>query len=515
MSALTSRRSSNPPPRRSSNPPPPGSSPRPSHQDLVGSTGIGARFRPARINAAELPADLACRFQCDGAFLGPFAVLDLSTVGFAAAARDPLALAPGSVLDSFELTLGDRVIWSGEATVVHGGDDRIGGRFTSGLLDLRQLRLEATLESRLAVLQEQQERLPVEWRAAVGDLRQLIEGVRAELDAIEQDEARDPMRLADEEAELFAGLSARWGSEYYGAVARLHALSQDFDDRTNALACGYASSAIMPLLMSCPIHRRAYEKPLGYAGDYRMMELLCADELSGEGLFGRFLHLTMQNYTLGRTVRARQVVMRDAVRAAIDAPGDEPVRVLAVAAGPALELRRLLEETGPLERSVELVLLDQDPSAHEAAHRHLTRILLQRHHGTLPVTVQCVHYSVRQLLKPQTPEELRIRDSLGTFDLIYSAGLYDYLPDLVAQRLTTLLYARLRPGGRLLVGNMVETADTTWVLHFVLGWALLYRTHESMLRLAQRLAPAPERLGITRDATGRCVFLDAQKSRSA
>ncbi|HEV3190832.1 MAG TPA: hypothetical protein VGY54_10070, partial [Polyangiaceae bacterium] len=307
MSALTSRRSSNPPPRRSSNPPPPGYSPRPSHQDLVGSTGVGARFRPARINAAELPADLACRFRCDGAFLGPFAVLDLSTVGFAAAAGDSLALAPGSVLDSFELILGDRVIWSGEATVVHGGDDRIGGRFTSGLLDLRQLRIEATLESRLAVLQEQQERLPVEWRAAVGDLRQLLEGVRAELDAIEQDEARDPMRLADEEAELFAGLGARWGREYYGAVARLHAMSRDFDDRTNALACGYASSAIMPLLMACPIHRRAYEKPLGYAGDYRMMELLCADELSGESLFGRFLHLTMQNYTLGRTVRARQM----------------------------------------------------------------------------------------------------------------------------------------------------------------------------------------------------------------
>jgi hypothetical protein len=39
-------------------------------------------------------------------------VLDLSTTGFAAALMsDVLVLAPGSELESFELILGDRVIW--------------------------------------------------------------------------------------------------------------------------------------------------------------------------------------------------------------------------------------------------------------------------------------------------------------------------------------------------------------------------------------------------------------------
>jgi extracellular factor (EF) 3-hydroxypalmitic acid methyl ester biosynthesis protein len=517
MSAgIPNRRSSHPPPAldsgvmrkasTSSHPPPR------RHPDLLGSSGISAHFRPARLNAADLPADLTCQFQCDGAFVGPLPVIDLSTTGFAAQSLAGLAWAPGTTLEAFELLLGDRAIWSGEAVVVHGGDERVGARFTSGVLDLRHLRLEATLEGRLAILAEQRDLLPAEWRAAVGDLQHLLEAVRAELEDVERGEARDPMRRSEEEAVLFAGLSARWGTEFYAALAGLHEMSRGFDERTRAIGRGYACSMIMPLLMVCPLHRRAYEKPLGYAGDYRMMELFCANELSGEGLVGRFLHLIMQNYSLARAVRARQSVMHDAIRAAIDSDAHEAVRVLALAAGPAIELRRLLAETTEMRRPMHLILLDQDPSAHESAHQHLTRILLERHHGLLPVTVQCLHFSVRQLLKPSNADEEQVRSSLADLDLIYSAGLYDYLPDLVATRLTRLLYGQLRAGGRLLMGNLVETPDSTWMLDYVLGWPLLYRTDESLMRLAQHLTPAPESVGIARDATGRCIFLDVTRS---
>ncbi len=478
----------------------------------MGSSGAGARFRPARLSAAELPADIVCRFRCEGTFVGPATILDLSATGFSCAIASHVQLTPGSNLDSFTLSLGDRTMWSGDAVVVHGGDGRIGGRFVSGVLDLSHFRVEATLEGRLALLQEQVESLPSDWRAAVADLRQLLECIRAELETIEEDETRDPMHRGQQERELFSNLSARWGAAFYGAVARLHAMSEGFDERLGMLARSYATSMIMPLLMDCPLHRRAYEKPLGYAGDYRMMELFCADELSGDRPIGRFLHLIMQNYTLSRSVRMRQHVMRAAIRDALEAPGDGPVRILAVAAGPAIELRKLLEETSQLQRPLQLILLDQDAYAHEAAHRHLTRILIERHRGQLPVSVECLHFSVRQLLKPTTPEDHRVRDQLTDFDLIYSAGLYDYLPDLVAQRLTQLLFARVREGGRLLVGNMVETPDSTWMLDYVLGWPLLYRTSESMLRFADRLSPLPSSTKITPDATGRCVFLDVQKA---
>ena len=43
-----------------------------------------------------------------------------------------------------------------------------------------------------------------------------------------------------------------------------------------------------------------------------MMEICFAKELGGDGLFGRFLHSIAQNYTLLRTVVARETVMREA-----------------------------------------------------------------------------------------------------------------------------------------------------------------------------------------------------------
>jgi hypothetical protein len=72
----------------------------------------------------------------------------------------------------------------------------------------------------------------------------------------------------------------------------------------------------------------------------------------------------------------------------------------------------------------------------------------------------------------------------------------------------------LRDGGRMLLANLMEVPDSTWMMEYVVGWTLLYRTDEDMLRFAERLTPAPERVGITRDSTERCMFLDVTKPRA-
>lgn len=68
---------------------------------------------------------------------------------------------------------------------------------------------------------------------------------------------------------------------------------------------------------------------------------------------------------------------------------------------------------------------------------------MQAHAGH-PVRV--VNHGVRELAGGQQGSALA--DALGHFDLIYSAGLYDYLPDVLARRLKRHLLAMLRSGGR-------------------------------------------------------------------
>jgi extracellular factor (EF) 3-hydroxypalmitic acid methyl ester biosynthesis protein len=482
------------------------------HEGLTGAAGSSVRFRPARLSARDRAARLACRFRHAGTTVGPLQILDLSMTGFLAASSTPLDLDPGTALDGFELLAGGQPIWTGGAAVVRSGEGQFGARFTSGVVDLRCLQLDATLDGRLTGLREQCESLPPEWRSGVADLRQLLEAVRGELDDIERGDGYDPIRPSDDEARLFDRLRSRWGVVYYEAASALHAASKKLDPRQVVLGHRYASSMLMPVLRACPLHRRAYEKPLGYAGDYRMMELCYAQEPGGEGLFGRFLHTIGQHYTLARAVVSREVVARSAIRAAASTDGDSPVRILALAAGAAIEARRFVEETAILQRPVELILLDQDLGAHETAHRHIARALLERHRDSLPVTVHGLHFSVRQLLKPSTAEDRWVvSEMLSDLDLAYSAGLYDYLSDRLAAALTRFLYSRIRPGGRLLLGNLVETPDSTWIMNYVWGWPLVYRDEERMLRLADGLRASGPRVTITRDATEKCLFLDVTK----
>jgi hypothetical protein len=63
----------------------------------------------------------------------------------------------------------------------------------------------------------------------------------------------------------------------------------------------------------------------------------------------------------------------------------------------------------------------------------------------------------------------------------------------------------------LLHGNLVEAPDTTWVMEYVLGWKLVYRTDDTMLSLADGLFPAPVRAEVVRDETEHAVFLDVRK----
>jgi hypothetical protein len=482
------------------------------HADFSGGVGSAVRFRPARLLSGELPVELQARFGCDGREVRTYPVLDVGSAGFAAAVDDDLNLEPGTPLQELVLSLGAQPLWSGTATVVHATPGRIGVRFDGGTLDLQRVRLRATLEGRMAVLRAQRERLPASWRAAVSDVRQQLEDARLEVEEFERAGHDDPLRRAEQEDELFAGLRAHWGQAYYAALADLHAQTLSLDEEQRGLAQGYATAALMPLLMACPLHKRAYEKPLGYAGDYRMMELYFAREMAGDTLFGRLLHSVAQNYTLGRSVRARSSIMREAVREVIRVPTSTPARILSLAAGPALELTSLFEQAPEVNRPVDLVLLDQDAEAHETAHRRLTRILMQRAKDAPAVSLSGLHFSVRQMLRPQTPQDRAVVDeTLRQLDLVYSAGLYDYLPDPVAARLTHVAYAGLRPGGRLLLGNLVVAPDTTWLMDYVLGWQLRYRTPESMLGLADGLSPVAARVGITADATGHCIFLDVTR----
>ena len=112
--------------------------------------------------------------------------------------------------------------------------------------------------------------------------------------------------------------------------------------------------------------------------------------------------------------------------------------------------------------------------------------------------------SVKSLLSPNL--------ALGRFDLVYAAGLFDYLSQRLAQRLTRVMFDLLHPGGQMLVTNFVPLIPDIGYMESFMDWHLIYRTHDEMVDLAAMI-PTEDigNLGLFTEADQNILFLQITK----
>ncbi|HXL40251.1 MAG TPA: hypothetical protein VN928_06830, partial [Myxococcales bacterium] len=121
------------------------------------------------------------------------------------------------------------------------------------------------------------------------------------------------------------------------------------------------------------------------------------------------------------------------------------------------------------------------------------------------VKIVYLHDSIKRLLR-----DANLFAPFGAFDLIYSVGLFDYLRHSTAVGLARNLVARLAPGGRALIANMVPESPSRWYLEYHLDWFLNYRTRDQLLELAERAAPGA-RLNLLEEESGVNPFVEIQR----
>ncbi|MGE3760427.1 MAG: methyltransferase domain-containing protein, partial [Pseudobdellovibrionaceae bacterium] len=152
------------------------------------------------------------------------------------------------------------------------------------------------------------------------------------------------------------------------------------------------------------------------------------------------------------------------------------IRVLSVASGPAMEVQKLIADKDfPLER-IEFCLLDQDLDSLKHAQR---QILEQARLHNREINLKLYNLHIKQVIEKGAPE----RD----FDLIYSAGLFDYFTDPVAIFAASQLFESLAKGGRLVIGNFSLSNPNQFAMDLIMDWQLVYRSDEDMKRLFGRL----------------------------
>tara|TARA_R100000093_G_scaffold60917_1_gene32343 strand:+ start:1173 stop:1667 length:495 start_codon:yes stop_codon:yes gene_type:complete len=74
---------------------------------------------------------------------------------------------------------------------------------------------------------------------------------------------------------------------------------------------------------------------------------------------------------------------------------------------------------------------------------------------------------------------------IGQFDLVYTAGAYDYLPDGLAVLLTKRMLELVKPGGEFLFANFSTEVIPAGYMETFMNWSLIFRDEAQMRKIAR------------------------------
>jgi len=287
-------------------------------------------------------------------------------------------------------------------------------------------------------------------------------GVESDGRAFDEAKAELALILNFAQQQFEQGRSA--GETIQRLITQLHALRKRLEPGVwQALLPIAHHHPVSALFHQDPFTRWSFEKPRGYSGDAHLLDFIyghgdVGEEVAKASPLGKALYGYTSQAPAPVAVRERCHLLTQQVDEIANShgPGAE---ILTIAAGHLREANGSVAlREGRLRR---WVALDQDPLCVGSITRDF--------HGT---RVEAIDGSVRGLLTKAY--------KLGTFDFVYSAGLYDYLSHRVAVKLTQRCLELLKPGGVLLFANFARDIPDDGYMETFMNWALLLRSEDDM-----------------------------------
>jgi extracellular factor (EF) 3-hydroxypalmitic acid methyl ester biosynthesis protein len=270
----------------------------------------------------------------------------------------------------------------------------------------------------------------------------------------------------------------------------------------------YSRRQLHPIILCSPFVYRSFQKPLGYAGDYEMVNMMLRDPFEGSSLFAKIVNLWFINSPPCEAHRNR-------IKYLVRKLGEETrrvfqekriARVLDMACGPAKEVQNFLAQDDLCEKA-QFELLDFNDETLNYTGGVLEDLKNKHHRET---RVKMVKKSVNHILKETFKPSQHSADE--EYDFIYCAGLFDYLEDRICKKMMNYFYDLLAPGGLLLATNVTPSNPLQGTMESLMEWHLIYRNREQMAVLKPDLAPEGS-CAITTEVTGINIFIEVRKSK--
>jgi hypothetical protein len=213
---------------------------------------------------------------------------------------------------------------------------------------------------------------------------------------------------------------------------------------------------------------RAYFKPKGYAGDFKMMEMIYRKKPEGDGKLGVMVDSWCLETAAAKAVRGRRRLLRDRISSMCDEKlsSGHPVHIMNLACGSNRELFDFLSRCDYSE-AIKATCVDADPQALEYTSRHV---------DTFP------HKASIRLMNDNVVKWAlgRIRHNYGPQDIIYSAGLTDYLDRRLFVAFINRCHDQLQEGGTLIIGNFGTDNPNRAFMDHILHWKLIHRSEHEL-----------------------------------
>jgi SAM-dependent methyltransferase len=256
-----------------------------------------------------------------------------------------------------------------------------------------------------------------------------------------------------------------------------------FDDTIRNMQVGIDGyDAIVDLISTTNcIQGFGFLKPHGYAGDYEIIDRIytgwVSDDLSLRK-WDEYFHVQ----PAPRAVRNRKAYFHRVLDRLKLARPIHRVHVLNVGSGPARDVYEYLAQSNKFR----FECIDLDTRAIEFA------------------KCLCRSYQDRVVFRRENVLRLCLDRQ---FDLIWSAGLFDYLADQMFLMVLRRLVPIIRPSGELVIGNFSKDNPSRYWMEAVGDWKLHHRTESELRALAHAAGVDDQRLSIGAEPEGVNLFL--------